>query len=194
MLMIYRIMSVPRPADSMAALRSVLRGLNIGEVHLSADWFSVTDDELLPEDPRVLGCDSFFEFPPHNLSPVPASSNAMLSEVKGQVYEYGPTVDHALARLVEAREASRRHRAVMMGWDSTARRGRAAYVFRGATPGHFRRWLRGIVLNEQTNPYPEERLIFVNAWNEWAEGPCLEPDRDFGRGWLEAVRSALGRQ
>jgi lipopolysaccharide biosynthesis protein len=193
MLMIYRIMRVPRPAHSMAALRSVLRGLNIGEVHLSAGCCSVTDDQPLPEDPRALNCDSFFEFPPHSLLAVPAPPTAMLSEVKGQVYEYAPTVDRALAQMVEAQEASRRHRAVMMGWDNTARRGRAAYVFRGATPGHFRRWLRGIVLHEQTNPYPEERLIFVNAWNEWAEGTCLEPDRDFGRGWLEAVRSALGR-
>jgi hypothetical protein len=40
---------------------------------------------------------------------------------------------------------------------------------------------------------PDEAIIFINAWNEWAEGNHLEPDLKFGRGYLEATKRALNR-
>ncbi|MGG5890054.1 glycoside hydrolase family 99-like domain-containing protein [Falsiroseomonas sp. HC035] len=191
MLMVYRIMHVPRPAEAVAALREALRRRGVGEVHLAAGWLSLGEDKPLPDQPAALGLDSYFEFPPHRM-PTVAASGALPEGMTGGLYEYGPTVDAALARLAQDSDGVDLHRAVMMGWDNTARRGDAAHVFRGATPGHFRRWLRGLVRHRRDSVGGEERLVFVNAWNEWAEGTCLEPDRDFGRGWLEAVRSALG--
>ncbi|MGL5005700.1 MAG: glycoside hydrolase family 99-like domain-containing protein, partial [Casimicrobium sp.] len=41
-----------------------------------------------------------------------------------------------------------------------------------------------------TRPAPEH-MIFVNAWNEWAESTYLEPDTLNGYKHLEAVRDAL---
>jgi len=45
-----------------------------------------------------------------------------------------------------------------------------------------------------TPPSAEENFIFINAWNEWAEGNHLEPCLKWGREYLEATRRALGQK
>ena len=75
-------------------------------------------------------------------------------------------------------------------WDNTARYVKRARIFRGASPERFSYWFRKLV--EVTAQRPSnERLIFLNAWNEWAEGCYLEPDQHYGTRYLEAVRDAL---
>jgi hypothetical protein len=77
-----------------------------------------------------------------------------------------------------------------VGWDNTARRGRDAIVMVDSTPELFRgqlSTLAGSVLHKHL----EERVVFINAWNEWAEGMYLEPDTTWGHAYLEAVSSVL---
>ena len=82
---------------------------------------------------------------------------------------------------------------VAAGWDNTARSQDRSYCFEHATPGAFQAWLTDAVEQTRLQHYGDERLIFVNAWNEWAESAYLEPDRRFGHAYLEAVRNALDR-
>lgn len=79
---------------------------------------------------------------------------------------------------------------VVPGWDNTARAGKKGVVLHGATPELFAEHLRDIFDAVVDRP-AEERIVFVKSWNEWAEGNCLEPDRKFGHGFLDAVRTAL---
>lgn len=80
---------------------------------------------------------------------------------------------------------------VMPGWDNSSRRVNMAFrCFTGNTPALFEKWFRYVY--ENFSPYSlEENFIFINAWNEWAEGCHLEPDLKFGRGFLEAVKNVV---
>ena len=78
-------------------------------------------------------------------------------------------------------------------WDNTARYGNRARLFRGASPERFAYWFRQLVQITATRPATEQ-MIFLNAWNEWAEGTYLEPDTRHGYRYLEAVREALTAQ
>jgi hypothetical protein len=77
-------------------------------------------------------------------------------------------------------------------WDNTARYGKRARLFRGASPDRFDHWFNQLVDVTATRP-PAERTIFLNAWNEWSESTYLEPDERNGLRHLESVRHALER-
>ena len=78
-------------------------------------------------------------------------------------------------------------------WDNTPRAGRDGVVLDGATPALFGKLLDGAVALLADRP-PDRRLLFLKAWNEWAEGNHLEPDLTFGSGFLEAIAAALGAE
>jgi lipopolysaccharide biosynthesis protein len=79
---------------------------------------------------------------------------------------------------------------VVPGWDNTPRSGKEGVVLHGATPEEFQRQVERAVHCVRSYPR-DEQIIFVKAWNEWAEGDYLEPDRRYGRGFLEALRGGL---
>jgi hypothetical protein len=61
----------------------------------------------------------------------------------------------------------------------------------GNTPELYENWLKWAIETAEQRFEGDERLVFINAWNEWAEGNYLEPDVRWGRRFLEATRNAL---
>ena len=79
----------------------------------------------------------------------------------------------------------------MTGWDNTPRLPNNGQIFVNAHPANYERWLAGVIAQTRTRSVDGARLVFINAWNEWAEGAYLEPDRQYGRQFLEATRRAI---
>ncbi|MGP9664683.1 glycosyltransferase WbsX family protein [Halomonas sp. AOP22-C1-8] len=78
---------------------------------------------------------------------------------------------------------------VFPSWDNTARR-KTPTIIQNLDPEIYSRWLQYAV--ESVSEYPEnEAFVFVNAWNEWAEGCHLEPDKKVGHGFLQATKRVI---
>jgi hypothetical protein len=142
-------------------------------------------------DPRRYRFDAAIEFPPHGLvvSDLTASVPEREPGFAGRVWDYVSGAKWAIARPLPEYPF---FRGVMTGWDNTPRLPRNGNVFVNAHPANYERWLSAIVAQTRAKPLAEERFVFVNAWNEWAEGAYLEPDAQQGRQMLEATRRALG--
>ncbi|MGB5065141.1 MAG: glycoside hydrolase family 99-like domain-containing protein [Candidatus Competibacter sp.] len=186
LLLVYRIGLLPDAGRTAAIWRRYSHEAGLGELYLSAvQSFGAT------EDPRDFGFDAAVEFPPHAMAVLAERPARMLNpNFQGMFYDYAATAEVFMNRPAAPYPL---FRTAMPSWDNTARRQDASEIFLNAKPECYERWLRRLVeLTRGSRPGPE-RLVFVNAWNEWAEGNYLEPDRQFGHRYLEATRNALGR-
>jgi lipopolysaccharide biosynthesis protein len=193
LLLVYRPTLVPDPRRMTDTWRAEADRLGLGELHLAR----VENFAAERGDPRPLGFDSAVEFQPDPLVRPPTLFREPWRRPLNKYFrpnnprrldtyhDYGAMVDLAVAK---ARPPYPWYRCVMPSWDNTPRRARGALAFLGSTPEHYGRWL-GAVLDEAVGH--GDPLVFVNAWNEWAEGCHLEPDERHGRAYLEAHRAVV---
>jgi hypothetical protein len=182
-LLVYRPAAIPDPPATTARWRRAAREHGLPDLHLvAALTFGL-------QDPRPLGFDAAVEFPPHgeNLPANACAVEGVEPAFGGEIVDFRAVVAR---RLALPPPPFRLYRAAMAGWDNTPRLGRRATIFHGASPASYEEWLRALVAAARLG-HPDHRLVFVNAWNEWAEGAHLEPDDRFGTGYLEATRRAL---
>lgn len=182
--LVYRADLMVDAADTAAVWRDECLRAGLGEIHLCAVQFRTAD-------PRPLGFDAAVEFPPHHF-PAPeitAKVPDLDPAFRGVIHDYAAGVRAVIDK--PRRPGYRLYRGVMPSWDNTARRMENAIVYRGATPELYEAWLRSAVNQPQPEGGPAENLVFINAWNEWAEGTVLEPRRDLGDAYLRATARVL---
>ena len=187
LILIYRATLFPDFAKTAATWRKVCREQGLGEIYIAM----VESFELVQSNthPSALGCDAAVEFPPQGLAEVKQPTGEIINpEFTGHVADYR---DLAVRYATRPAPGYTRFKGVMPGWDNTARRPHTSFCFENASPGAFQAWLEESIADTKEQNFGDERLVFVNAWNEWAEGAYLEPDRRFGHTYLEAVRNAI---
>ena len=186
LILIYRVTLFPNFAETAARWRTYCREQGIGEIYIAmVESFELVHSRT---HPSTYGCDAAVEFPPQELAEQkPPSGEITNPNFKGSVADFR---DLAVKFATRDLPHYTRFMGVAPGWDNTARMQDKSFCFEQATPGAFQAWLEEAIEQTRAQHYGDERLIFVNAWNEWAEGAYLEPDRRFGHAFLEAVRNA----
>jgi lipopolysaccharide biosynthesis protein len=190
LLVLYRIGHIENAPVAIACWKERAQDDGLGGLHVLAINHS-RQFEGLPRGVEDV-IDGLVQFPP--LAGIGLRSVANLTpgrpaKLKGDIYSYDAAAD-SVDLATTGPHGLRIHPGVMPGWDNTPRRGESAYVFHGANPLSFRRWTARAAAAAVAAGEPP--LLFVNAWNEWAEGAHLEPDVRFGRACLEAIRDAVG--
>ncbi len=184
MLLVYRPHLLPDARATAERWRRWCRDNGVGEIHLAY----VQGFER--PDPRDIGFDAAVEFPPNMSNPGSLSAQQWLlnPEFNGDVRDWRELAAEIAARPLPCYPL---YPGVNPGWDNEARRSGRGRVYLHASPRGYRDWLRRTV-HERLSAAPQnQRLVFINAWNEWAEGAVLEPDARLGHAWLQATREAL---
>ena len=141
---------------------------------------------------KKYGFDAVSDFPPHTVHPrhKPEIVKNLAKNSSCHIYDYNDAVVEAVR---EDHSNEKTFPCVMLEWDNTARRNNNASIFTNFKLVQYKQWLSyscNRVLHD--NKISEnEQFVFVNAWNEWAEGTYLEPDEEFGCGYLEATSSVI---
>jgi lipopolysaccharide biosynthesis protein len=178
-LVVYRPQQLPDAKATAARWRRVCREAGIGEIHLVA---ALTHGNWEFES---LGFDAGVEFPPHNVRGRDRKDELKLYEpIEGWVLRYADIAESYMGHDFRERLV---YRGVYPSWDNTARVSGRGLITLDSTPENYERWLNRATHRTMLERQPSQRFVFINAWNEWAEGCHLEPDRKYGSAYLEAT-------
>ena len=193
--LVYRTELMPDPRRTADIWRKAAQKAGLGDLFLVRVEGFVQD-----VDPASIGFDAALEFAPdwQRVGQIHFSRwQHVLSYLglfpKGYFDHRFADYRKMVAQMLDKPEPPyARYRCVTPGFDNSARRKKEATIFLHNTPDAYQAWLAEMARRELANSRPaNQKLVFINAWNEWAEGNHLEPDQKWGHAYLEATQGAL---
>ena len=198
LLLVYKAGDLPDPRRTAEVWREEAARLGVEDLALAR----VESNAREQHDPAEIGFDVAVEFQPDW-----AALRGRLRQGVGwraarrlgvsargfaahRIYDYDDVVTRMLAK---PGAPYARIPCVTPRWDNTPRRATGATILHRARPESYGRWLEAAIRQSRELPAPWRGLVFVNAWNEWAEGNHLEPCQRWGRAHLDATREAIER-
>lgn len=188
------ILAVYRPAqmsnfkDVVDVWRQRARDHGVGELEILSVDVTKQFDGIDDTDLASYGIDGHLGFPPHGIEWPRVSRKEVNPTHKfaGHLVSYRRMSQLASAKAVTLDQSG--FPGVMVNFDNTSRKKWKADIWYGSNPYTFHRWLMDAVDAVGDRPF-DRRIVFINAWNEWAESAVLEPTQRWGRTYLQAVRS-----
>ena len=187
-LVVYRPSIIPRIKETSKIWRSEMERAGFPGLYLvSAQTFGALA-------PKPFGFDAAVEFPPHTSVSSEISKECRVTNAgfHGRIYSY----EQAAQNAVQQEEPDYKlFRTAMLSWDNTARKQHASHIFHGFSLLRYKQWLASLCAAAfNSKKYSsDEKFVFINAWNEWAEGTHLEPDQKYGYGYLESTYQVVSK-
>ncbi len=184
LLMIYRPAHFPNIKKTVERWRKWCRENEVGEIYL---MMTHSFEQI---DPEEIGFNATTEFSPNSVR-VTSIKNELCFFNKnygGRVNDYKELIEISSQFK---KPAYVKYRSLCPGWDNEARKPGESRIYHHATPALYQNWLENLCKYTDEHFKKENKLIFINAWNEWGEGAYLEPDQKFGYGYLDATYQAL---
>ncbi|MBP3692772.1 MAG: glycoside hydrolase family 99-like domain-containing protein, partial [Clostridia bacterium] len=184
----YNCRAIPEIKTVFAKWRERAREIGIGEIVI---WACNTDDS----DAKTLGItdviDGQVEFPPHNCRDDRIAVKPLKTPRRAHLYNYQKLVAMQKGRYENINSTSPVYRCVMSAWDNACRRKDDYTAFYAYSTPAFYEWVRMALKNARENLPEDRRFMFINAWNEWAEGTYMEPDEKYGYATINTFSKAL---
>jgi hypothetical protein len=155
------------------------------DVHLSAcSTFSVSKDFL-----NNSLYDSITEYPPHHhelSDKVNFSFRATIDQAYN-VWCYKKFFSSYINYINNFKYMKRIFRTIIPSWDNTSRkRNNNPNLFINYSSLNFKKFLSTVISYEIKNN-EDDKIIFINSWNEWGEGANIEPDKNYGYWKLNCI-------
>ncbi|MFV5694953.1 glycoside hydrolase family 99-like domain-containing protein [Flavobacterium sp. LB3P122] len=153
-------------------------------------------------EPKNNGFDFAFEFQPNFLNTSSKISfprifiEKVLQRIKKKMKLEVPDLNyyidysHFAVKQIESGFKKDVYPGITPMWDNSARRKENPFILHDSTPEKYKVWFQYIRENYPWDAVPEN-FLFINAWNEWAEGNHLEPCQRWGIAYLEATKTAV---
>lgn len=185
-LIIYNPKHFHNPQQTIAKLKEEAIKQGVGDIEILVVDFFVGED--LAKQYLV---DGIVEFPPHQFLGNTQIDDRFIPKdldpkFSGMLYDYRKFIDVSINKWNDNSTELIRYRGIIPSWDNTARRQYTPHTVVFSNPDLFEGWFN--YLYQYSLKYQLD-FVFVNAWNEWGEGACLEPDLKDGLAYLEAIRN-----
>jgi hypothetical protein len=182
---IWRPQAVPDFVNISKLWRDICREQGLGEIYLAG----IQSHAYL--DQQALGLDAVIQFTPGPTWVTDIQEKLGISKeerLSGGVFDYNELM---LRNIFIPERGMKEFHGICPSWDNTARRADRGVSWINSSPEKYHHWLKAIADKTRKKHIGDEKIIFINAWNEWAEGCHLEPDDKYGYAWLNATKKAL---
>lgn len=183
LIIVYNPTEIPNFAELTKKWREYAKEEEIGEIYICSKCDLANNEYKYTEY-----VDAEFDFPPQGIGHKESLITGLSSP---KIYNYKRIVDDIEHLYRNHFPLKTFFYTCTMGWDNSARRKENYTIYYNYSLESYYKWLRILIEETRRRNSKDKRFLFINAWNEWAEGTYLEPDAKYGYANINTLSKAI---